>query len=153
VKTLASERDRAELIRRLRKIRPDSARRWGRMSAHEMICHLSDSCCMLTGERLTPPVSTPAPRVIMKWVALYAPMRWPPGISTTPELEQGAGGTRPTDFDADLGRLVDQMNAIASDRSGRLAKQPHPVFGEMSDPAWLRWAYLHTDHHLRQFGV
>jgi len=29
----------------------------------------------------------------------------------------------------------------------------HPIFGPMSRPAWLRWAYLHADHHLRQFGV
>jgi hypothetical protein len=27
------------------------------------------------------------------------------------------------------------------------------VFGRMSQAAWLRWAYLHMDHHLRQFGV
>ena len=25
--------------------------------------------------------------------------------------------------------------------------------GTLSEAAWLRWAYLHTDHHLRQFGV
>jgi len=29
----------------------------------------------------------------------------------------------------------------------------HPIFGGMSERAWLRWAYLHTDHHLRQFGT
>ena len=29
----------------------------------------------------------------------------------------------------------------------------HPIFGRMSQRAWLRWAYLHMDHHLRQFGA
>jgi hypothetical protein len=29
----------------------------------------------------------------------------------------------------------------------------HPIFGRMSEAAWMRWAYLHTDHHLRQFGA
>jgi hypothetical protein len=29
----------------------------------------------------------------------------------------------------------------------------HPIFGAMSERAWLRWGYLHMDHHLRQFGV
>ena len=29
----------------------------------------------------------------------------------------------------------------------------HPIFGHVSEAAWLRWAYLHMDHHLRQFGV
>jgi len=29
---------------------------------------------------------------------------------------------------------------------------PHPIFGQMTRAEWLRWGYLHTDHHLRQFG-
>jgi hypothetical protein len=36
---------------------------------------------------------------------------------------------------------------------GRRLMLPHPVFGAMSDSAWRRWGYLHTDHHLRQFGA
>ena len=29
----------------------------------------------------------------------------------------------------------------------------HPIFGRLSRTAWLRWGYLHIDHHLRQFGA
>jgi hypothetical protein len=29
----------------------------------------------------------------------------------------------------------------------------HAVFGAMTATDWYRWAYRHTDHHLRQFGV
>jgi hypothetical protein len=29
----------------------------------------------------------------------------------------------------------------------------HPLLGTMSNAAWLRWGYLHVDHHLRQFGA
>jgi len=29
----------------------------------------------------------------------------------------------------------------------------HPIFGRMSLWEWQRWGYLHTDHHLRQFGL
>jgi hypothetical protein len=28
-----------------------------------------------------------------------------------------------------------------------------PLFGELTPYQWLRWGYLHADHHLRQFGV
>jgi hypothetical protein len=31
--------------------------------------------------------------------------------------------------------------------------QPHPIFGQMTEKEWMRWGYLHMDHHLRQFGV
>jgi Protein of unknown function (DUF1569) len=89
----------------------------------------------------------------MKWIALYAPLRWPAGIPTTPELDQTVGGTRPADFDADVAELEMLLTRVAAERSDRLAGLVHPIFGRMSESAWLRWAYLHADHHLRQFGV
>ena len=66
-----------------------ASRRWGRMSAHQMVCHLSDGYRLLTGS--TPDaqlVATPLPRPMMKWIALYVPLRWPKGVPTTPELDQ-----------------------------------------------------------------
>jgi len=29
----------------------------------------------------------------------------------------------------------------------------HPLFGPMNYEDWMRWGYLHADHHLRQFGL
>jgi hypothetical protein len=153
MKTLARERDKAELLCRLGSLHHDSVRRWGRMSAHQMVCHLSDGCRMLTGERTTHIIATPLPRPVMKWMALYAPVRWPAGISTSPELDQEIGGTTPADFESDVAALAKLLDHIATDQRGRFAGQMHPVFGRMSDSAWLRWAYLHADHHFRQFGV
>jgi Protein of unknown function (DUF1569) len=98
--------------------------------------------------------ATPLPRPVMKWVALYALVRWPTGVPTTPELDQTAGGgTTPGDFAADVAELERLLTQVAAERSGRLAGLVHPIFGPMSERAWLRWAYLHADHHLRQFGV
>jgi len=153
VKSLARSSDKAEILRRLRDVRPDSARRWGRMSAPEMVCHLCDAFRMGTGEKpVTRPPSLPE-RTLIKWIALYLPVRWPPGIATTPEIEQGVGGTRPCeDFAADVSQLealVERVTVPARTFDWR----PHPIFGRMSDSAWLRWGYLHMDHHLRQFGA
>ena len=154
MRTLAHERDAAEIRRRLRAVRADSVGRWGRMSAHQMVCHLSDGSRLLTGELLSPLAPSPLPRAVMKLVALYVPVRWPTGVPTTPELDQAAGnGTRPVNFAADVTELERLLAAIAAERSGRLTGIVHPIFGPMSEPAWLRWAYLHADHHLRQFGV
>ena len=152
MRTLARERDTAEVFRRLRALRHDSERRWGRMSAHQMVCHLSDGYRLLTGDRTTELAATPLPRLIMRWIALYAPARWPADIPTTPDLDQDAGGTRPADFDADVAELERLLREVA-DRRGRLTRHLHPIFGRMSESAWLRWAYLHADHHLRQFGI
>jgi hypothetical protein len=152
VKTLARATDKTEILRRLGALRHDSVRRWGVMSAHQMVCHLTDGCRMLTGERTMLPAPTPMPRPIMKCVALYLPLRWPQGIPTTPELDQGVDGTKPVEFAADVRELARLLDEVANDRHRRFAVS-HPVFGRMSGRAWLRWAYLHADHHLRQFGL
>ena len=153
MKTLARERDKAEVLRRLGALRRDSERRWGRMSAHQMVCHLSDGYRILTGARTTQLAATPLPRPMMKWIALYVPVRWRAGILTTPDLDQDIGGTTPMDFEADVAELAKLLAHIASVPQGRFAGRLHPMFGRMSDSAWRRWAYLHADHHLRQFGV
>jgi uncharacterized protein DUF1569 len=152
VRSLAREGDRRELAARLARVRPDSERLWGRMSAHQMVCHLADNFRMALGQvRATAP-SGLLQRTLVKWIALYAPLRWPPGITTAPELDQAAGaGTPPTDFDADRALALSLLREMAA--PGRRLMLPHPVFGAMSDSAWRRWGYLHTDHHLRQFGA
>ena len=35
----------------------------------------------------------------------------------------------------------------------RRLEQAHGIFGPMSPRDWHRWAWKHTDYHLRQFGV
>jgi hypothetical protein len=150
--TLARARCTAEIIRRLRTVRPDSAPRWGQMSAHQMICHLCDSCRMAMGEKPVSDASGRLQRTVVKWIALYVPARWPPGIPTRPEVDQQAAGTRPVEFAADVAGLEALLELITT-RKKESGWPAHPIFGRMSQGAWLRWAYLHTDHHLRQFGA
>ena len=122
------------------------------MSAHEMICHLGDSFLMMLGERPVSDASGIFQRTLMKWIALYVPIRWPPGIATIPEVDQKLGGTKPGDFSRDVAQLEALLNRAATSPPQSFART-HPIFGRMSAGAWFRWAYLHTDHHLRQFGA
>lgn len=150
MRTLARPDDLAELLRRLQTVRPDSAARWGRMSAHQMICHLSDSMLVATGQKVVTPRTGPLQRTFIKWIALYFPAPWPAGIATPAEIDQHVGGTKPQEFARDVQELGMRLRRFAEEQPIR---PPHPVFGPMSRTAWLRWAYLHTDHHLRQFGA
>jgi hypothetical protein len=151
MRSLANQHDCVELQRRLQSVTADSQRRWGRMSAHQMICHLSDSFRMVTGDKR---VRTPRGRVrpaLIKTIALYAPLPWPHGIPTVGDLDQLKGGTRPLEFAADLAELTALVDRVAAWQN--CPGQMHPLFGRMSQAAWRRWGYLHVDHHLRQFGV
>ena len=77
-------------------------------------------------------------------------MQWPHGVATRPEMEQGIGGTAPVEFLEDREKLVALIERFV--KKG-FDWAEHPVFGEMSEKDWMRWGYLHCDHHLRQFGA
>ncbi len=152
MKTLGRPRDKAEILRRLKDLRPESVRRWGRMTAPQMVCHLTDSLRVVMGRKDVSHATGPLQRTIVKWVALYVPLTWPSGILTRPEIDQEAGGTRPAEFAADVAQLETLVELITA-QTRSFDWQWHPRFGAMSDREWLRWGYLHMDHHLRQFGA
>ena len=138
------------IVRRLRMLRTDSRARWGRMNAHQMVCHLSDAYRLPLGERSASPATGPFQRTLLKWIALYLPLHWPAGIQTRPEIDQECGGTQPAEFARDIAQLETLLQAFLAQQPPRTA---HPIFGPLSEREWLRWGYLHADHHLRQFGV
>ena len=152
MKTLARPRDKAEILERLRTVRPDSVRRWGRMSAHQMVCHLSDSFRVVIAQKSASHATGPFQRTVLKWIALRLPLPWPTGIRTRPEVDQELGGTKPGDFAADVAQLEVLVEFITRDPAS-VDWQAHPIFGRMSEGDYLRWSYLHMDHHLRQFGA
>ena len=149
--TIADPALRAEILARLRRLEPTSRRQFGRMTPHQAICHLSDAFrSMMTPTKIST-VASPLPRVVMKWVALRAPMKWPAGVKTMPEVDQEIGGTKPLEFARDRDALEALMEQFAVKEEREL--QPHPMFGRMTTQQWQRWGWLHMDHHLRQFGV
>jgi hypothetical protein len=150
MKTLLNLRDRNEVLDRLARLRPDSRPRWGTMSAPQMVCHLSDSFrCSLGGKHVNP-TGTVWTRTLLRWAALWVPRHWPHGVKTPPELDQQQGGTPPAEFLADVEQLMILLERFC-DWDGEFA--PHAFFGQMSRAERMRHAYLHMDHHLRQFGA
>jgi hypothetical protein len=150
VKTLDKVIDRNEVLDRLSLVHADSQGRWGRMSAHQMICHLSDSFRAALGEREISQSTTLFKRTIYKWTALWVPFRWPHGIKTRPEMDQHEGGTKPEEFASDVEKLKILLGRFCSSKP---EFAPHATMGQMSKSERVRHAYLHVDHHLRQFGA
>ena len=150
--TLLNRAAKASIEARLRGLRPDSARRWGRMTPHQAVCHMSDAFRMALNERPAASV-TSAFSPVIKFIALRLPLPWPRGrIQTVPEAEQGRGGTPPREFEQDKGELMTLMSRFCEVAPGERCTT-HPIFGPMSTDLWGRWAYRHMDHHLRQFGL
>jgi len=152
VKTLTDPLAREELLARLRRLEPNTARLWGKMDVHQMVCHLSDSFKLALGERPAVGVDTAFTRTVLKWVALHLPLRWPRGVKTIPEVDSTINGTKPVQFERDREQLEVVMKRFC-EASPDFAWYPHPLFGRLSWAQWQRWGYLHMDHHFRQFGI
>lgn len=153
MKSLTNPADRAAVLRRLTKVQPNTPRRWGRMTAPQMICHLTDAFRGLMGERLP---TSPLPVVprwrqrLIKLIALKSPLPWPHGVRTPRDADQERGGTPPGDFAMDVAELVRVCERFSTTKAVRA---PHFLFGPLTELEWGQWGYRHMDHHLRQFGV
>jgi hypothetical protein len=139
-----------ELVTRLGRLHPERPRAWGRMTAHEALCHLTDSFHVGLGERPFSSADTWLNRTVIKYVALHTSLAWPKGMQTRPEVDPRIGGTRPSEFERDRATLVALLQRFASGDAGH---GRHPIFGPLTREEWLVWGYRHTDHHLRQFAV
>ncbi len=152
MRTLANPNDKIEILNRLRGVRPGSQRHWGRMTSHEMICHLTDAFHSCLGEREVRAASRWIPRGPFRFAALWIPVPWPHGVKGPPEWDPKADGTHPGEFENDKKELKKLIERYAKRPQG-FEWPAHPFFGRMPEADWMRLAYLHLDHHLRQFGA
>jgi hypothetical protein len=148
VKSLSSAKVVAETRDRLLRVRVEDRALWGRMTAAQMVRHLACAYEVALDERAVGPLKGISP-VVMKFVALRTGLPWPKNMATTPELVVALEEMPEGSFAELAEGAVAKMGAVAG--GGRLADS-HPMFGRMSAADWMRWGYLHADHHLRQFG-
>jgi len=107
---------------------------------------------MFLGIRKASPARSWYPRGLLRFSALWVPIRWPHGFPEPPELDQNTSGSHPLEFAADMQELYALIERFT--RTPRdFEWQTHPHFGPMPERDWMRLAYLHADHHLRQFGA
>ena len=153
MRTVADPAVRTDLVTRLSRLTPGTPRRWGTLTAHEMLCHLGDATAMVLRDRpRVVPVDT-RPRPLRKGLGLWSPLRWPHGLRTSPHYNPHTLGSRPSDFDRDRARVVDGLERLAAASADAPLEPAHGFFGAMSLRDWQRWAWKHTEHHLRQFGA
>ncbi len=147
MKTLWDSSAREELAQRLDRLKPDAHRKWGKMSASQMVAHLVDAMKMTTGEIKTEDKKLPLRFTPIKQLIIYGPP-FPKGAPTAPELV----GRECEDWDAECKSLKAMMDSFASIPPG--AELPrHPAFGTLSRRAWGALTYKHIDHHFKQFGA
>lgn len=147
-RTIFNAADLDLLLARIDRLAPDAPARWGSMTAPGMICHLSDSVRVSTGEISAASKGRALANPVMRWLMAYVVPFPKARAKTAPEMLT----TRPSDWQADLADLRAQLRT-AADRGPTAEWAPHPAFGAVSGKMYGVLIHKHFDHHLRQFGV
>jgi hypothetical protein len=137
---------RSQLIARLNGLRPDSQRRWGKMTVDQMLWHVSDALALSLGEITVGSEKPPLPKGLLKFIVLNLP--WGKGGPTHPAFV----AKKNYDFVAERERCLRLIGEVASmDLNGGWPN--HPAFGRMTGQQVSRLHAKHLNHHLTQFGV
>lgn len=136
---------------RLGELQPQSERRWGKMTAAQMLAHCSQSMQWAVGEVVPEKGALPA-RLMGRLVKPMVFRNEDPIRKNSPTAkslivvdERDLGKERQR-----LSGLIDKF--VAGGAAG-CTKNPHSFFGNMTPEEWAILMYKHLDHHLRQFGV
>ncbi len=146
--TIFDDACRQRIVARFEALRPDARARWGRMSAPQMVAHLTDQMHHALGDSPVEARSGPLRWPPVRWLSIYL-VPWPKGkIQGPPE----AFTTQPVSWDADVGGLLALVERFAA-RGARADWPHHALFGAMTGRDWGVFVHKHFDHHLRQFGA
>jgi hypothetical protein len=138
--------DRRQLQERLTALTPDAERKWGSMTAPQVVAHLVDAARMALGDLPCRPKKLPIRYPPLKQLIVYW-LPFPKGAPTAPELV----GRAPLSWITEVSELTALLERLARQPADRHWPE-HPAFGRLSRRAWGVLVYRHMDHHLRQFG-
>jgi hypothetical protein len=145
-RSLSNAVARKELLDRLERLTPETTPLWGKMTAPQMLAHLTDWMLMAKGELKAAAIKRPLRYPPLKQLVIYW-LPFPKGVPTAPELIRGEIPEWSVEYAA-VRRHVQSFEKLDPK-----TWPEHPVFGKMTPKAWCVFAYRHMDHHLRQFGV
>jgi hypothetical protein len=140
------------VFNRIDQVTPDQKGKWGKLTATQMIRHLTEANRMALGEISMPDRSDLLTRTVFKWMFLNnikPPGREKGNIKTFPEVDVVEGRIMVEDMETEKKKYKEIIERIIN------APSLHPVhtaFGKMSRTDWGHLAYAHADYHLTQFS-
>jgi hypothetical protein len=139
----------AAMTRRIRALRADSPRQWGKMEIGQALAHCRVALRVAIGDQrlkrgLIGIVFGPiAKRQLMRPVPLGKSM------PTAPEFRIRDA----RDFETERASLLELVERFGRGGPAGLTREPHPFFGALTAEEWNTLQWKHLDHHLRQFGA
>ena len=136
---------------RLGQLEPESERRWGKMTAAQMVAHCSVSMQWAVGDVV--PEKGTLPVRLMGWLVKPLVFRNEDPLRRNSPTAKSLIVGNERDFGKERDQLSGLIDKFAAGGAAGCTRNPHSFFGEMTPQQWAILMYKHLDHHLRQFGV
>jgi Protein of unknown function (DUF1569) len=141
------EEEIQHFFQRIDKLTTEHKALFGKMNAHQMVCHCTDQLRAAMGTKELFEFGKVDPNEIIALAKSGKTVPTPKGLG---QVE--GDGTKPTSWDNDIKLLKEHILDFF-----RLADDfnyaPHPYFGSMNKKSWTRLVIWHLNHHLAQFNA
>lgn len=146
MKSLFEPAEKETIVDRFEKLNAGSQPLWGKMSVSQMMAHCQKPLLVSFGELKLKRsfLGLLLGGMVKKSLMKNKPMG--KNLPTHPKFKVNDECIFQQEKDSLLS-LVYRFSADA------LTKEPHPLFGKMTEQEWDTLQWKHLDHHLRQFGV
>lgn len=132
---------------RIDRLNPKQDPAFGKMNAHQMICHCADQIRLALGTFEAKEYGGLTPKEVFEYHNSGKT------VPTAKGMDQVKGeGTRPTDFENDVQILKRHITEF-SNLDDNFEYGQHPYFGDLTKEKWTSLTSYHLDHHLKQFKV
>lgn len=147
IKDLFNPAVKQEIIDRINRLSPQSARLWGKMDVAQMLAHLQLPFEVAYGTRQIK--GNFFFNLIMPFFkkTLWDEKPWKKGLPTDQSYIM-TGSVK--DFETEKNKLLGLISQFSEQA---VKTEIHPVFGRMTKEQWSKSAWKHIDHHLKQFGA
>ncbi|MGI9551965.1 MAG: DUF1569 domain-containing protein [Aurantibacter sp.] len=134
-------------FQRIAHLTPEQKPLFGKMNAHQMVCHCTDQIRLALGTLKAKEYGKLSPKEVFAFSNVGRTVPTPKGLG---QVE--GDGTKPTTFENDvviLKRHISEFSKLDSN----FEFGAHPYFGMLNKEKWTSLTLYHLDHHLKQFGV
>ncbi|MDQ0781736.1 DUF1569 domain-containing protein [Chryseobacterium sp. W4I1] len=140
-----------EIIDRISLLTENSSRKWGKMTASQMLKH-----CDLVLKVALRKVELPAINILFKTIGMVTKIEmqvFNNGIPSNMPTFQKLIVNFECDFDESKTNLLNTLNEFRTASENKDLPDHHRLFGTMTEKDWGFLEYKHLDHHLKQFNV
>lgn len=140
----------SEIESRIRALRPDAERQWGKMTLPQAVSHMAIGVESALGDVRIKRLFLG--RLIGRFIKGMVLADDKPMQRNSPTAPEFIIADTP-DLERERTRLLGLLRRFCDGGPAVCTTHPHGFFGSLTPDEWAILLYKHTDHHLRQFNA